>query len=267
LKELTFAADANPDLAALWADRAVNEGAAEAVAERMPALLAQNPAAGREVVLAYLWALAESGKSVQAEVQKHYELLHSDDVAWARTGAALVLAGHHAMASAWLADWRDRNKVQAWMLRPLAVAYRMLDQDERAVEVCRAAVRLGGSEEVLADFRAWLSLDLALSGQPSEASAHGAKIDTVTASDGTRLILAMAEAVVMVRQAGPGGKSGAFREAKEHLKTAAAACTSKDVPAGAARAFRRVVSCVAGEAGTLTARLWAVWQRVAPWVK
>lgn len=153
------------------------------------------------------------------------------------------------------------------MLRPLATAYRMLDQDERAVEVCRAAVRLGGPEEILADFRAWLALDLALSGQPSEASAHTTKIDTVTAGDGTRLILAMADAVVMVRQAGPGGKPGAFREAKEHLKTAAAACTAKDVPAGAARAYRRVVSCVAGEAGTLAARLWAVWQRVAPWVK
>jgi tetratricopeptide (TPR) repeat protein len=267
LKELAFAADANPHLAALWADRAVSDGASEAVAERLPSLLAQNPVAGREVVLAYLWALAESGKSVQSEVQKHSELLRADDVAWARTGAALVLSGHHAMASAWLANWRDRDKVEAWMLRPLAIAYRMLDQDERAVEVCRAAVRLGGAEEILADFRAWLALDLALSGQPAEASAHAAKIDTVTATDGTRLILAMADAVLMVRQAGPGGKSGAFREAKEHLKTAAAACASRDVPAGAARAYRRVVSCVAGEAGTLTARLWAVWQRVAPWVK
>jgi hypothetical protein len=77
----------------------------------------------------------------------------------------------------------------------------------------------------------------------------------------------MAEAVIMVRSAGPGGKSAAFREAKEHLKTAAGACTAKDVPAGASRAYRRVVSCVAGEAYTLGAKLWAMWQRVAPWVK
>jgi tetratricopeptide (TPR) repeat protein len=267
LKELAFAADANPHLAALWADRAVADGASEAVSDRLPALLAQNPAAGREVVLAYLWALAASGKSVQADVQKYTELLRSDDVAWARTGEALVLSGHYAMASAWLADWRDRDRVETWMLRPLVMAYRMLDQDERAVDVCRAAVRLGGPEEVLADFRAWLALDLALSGQPAEANAHVGKIDTVTTSDGTRLVLAMAEAVVMVRQAGPEGKAAAFREAKEHLKTAAAACAPKDVPAGAARAYRRVVSCVAGEAGSLSARLWAVWQRLAPWVK
>ena len=93
------------------------------------------------------------------------------------------------------------------------------------------------------------------------------RIDSILASDGTRLVLSMAEAVLMVCQAGPGGKSAAFREAKEHLKAAAGACVGKDVPAGAARAYRRVVSCIAGEAGTMGAKLWALWQRVAPWVK
>jgi hypothetical protein len=153
------------------------------------------------------------------------------------------------------------------MLRPLAVALRMLDQDERALEVCRAAVRLGGPDELLADFRAWLALDLALSGQPAEAAAHASKVDTVTASDGTRLVLAMADAVMMVRQAGPDGKAAAFAEAKENLKAAAAACSGKDVPAGAARAYRRVISCLCGEAATFNATLWALWQRVSPWVK
>jgi tetratricopeptide (TPR) repeat protein len=267
LKELTFAAGANPDVAGLWADRAVAAGTADAVSDRLPELLGRNPAAGREVLLAYMWALAEAGKPVQGTAQKYSELLRADDNAWARAGRALELAGHHAMASAWLADWRNRSGVEAWMLGPLAVAFRMLDQDERAVEVCRAAVKLGGPEEVLADFRAWLALDLALSGQPAEAAAHTAKIDSIMVSDGTRLILAMAEAALMVCQAGPGGKSAAFREAKEHLKSAAGACGAKDVPAGAARAYRRVVSCVSREAGTLGAKLWALWQRIAPWVR
>jgi cellulose synthase operon protein C len=73
--------------------------------------------------------------------------------------------------------------------------------------------------------------------------------------------------VLMVRRAGPGGRSAAFRESKAHLKSAAGSCASSDVPAGAARAYRRVVSCVSGAAGTLSAKLWAVWQRLAPWVK
>jgi tetratricopeptide (TPR) repeat protein len=267
LRAVAFAPGANPDAAGLWAERAVAAGGPDVVSDQLPQLLARNPAAGREVVLAYVWALAEAGKPVQGLAQQYSELLRADDGAWARAGAALVRAGHHALAGAWLADWRTRTKVEPWMLRPLAQAHRMLDQDERAVDVCRAAVKMGGPDDVLAEFRAWLALDLALSGQSAEAAAHSAKVDTVLVPDGTRLILALAEAVAMVRQAGPGGKSAAFREAKEHLRAAAGACAPKDVPAGAARAYRRAVACLAAETGTLAARLWALRQRLAPWVK
>jgi tetratricopeptide (TPR) repeat protein len=267
LQELAFLPDTNPQVAGIWAERVASTDSPQTVADRLPELLAQNPVAGREVLLAYLWSQAEAGRPVQAIAQRYSEILRSDNVAWARAGAALVLAGHYALASAWLADWRNRENIEAWMLRPLAIAFRILDQDERALDVCRAAIKLGGPDETLADFRVWLALDLALSGQPAEAASHLAKIDTITIADGTRLILAMAEAVMMVRQAGPDGKTAAFHEAKEHLKVAAASCDPKDVPAGAARVYRRVVSCIAGQAGILSAKLWALWQRVSPWVK
>ncbi|MBY0456100.1 MAG: hypothetical protein K2V38_02050, partial [Gemmataceae bacterium] len=176
LQELALAPDANPDLAGLWAERAVTGGLAESVAERLPGLLADNPPAGREVLLAYLWATAEAGKPVQPIVQRYSEALRSDSVAWARAGAALVTAGQYGMASAWLTGWREREGVEAWMLRPLVTVYRLLDQDERALDVCRAAVKLGGPEEILADFRAWLALDFALSGQADEAFGQVSKV-------------------------------------------------------------------------------------------
>ena len=267
LKELAFGEEANPDVAGLWAERAVAAGTPEAVADMLPDLLRRNKDAGREVVLAYVWALAEAGRPVQGVVTVNSEVLREDNSAWARAGAALVAAGHTAYATAWLGGWREREGIEAWMLRPLAVAYRALDQDDKAVEVCRAAVRLGGPDELLADFRAWLALDLALSGQAEEAAAQLAHVDTVTIPDGTRLVVALAEAAVMVLRAGPGGKAAAFAEAKEHLKTAAGSVAAKDVPPGAARAFRKVAARVAADAGTLAARLWAVWQRLVPWVK
>jgi predicted Zn-dependent protease len=266
LRALAFAPGANSELAGLWAERTATASSPETVAAQLSEL-APNPEAGREAVLATVWALAGAGKPVQPVVQQYGELLRGDDESWARAGAALVAAGSHAAAAAWLGDWRDRTEVEAWMLRPLALAYRMLDQDDRAAEECRAAVKLGGPDDVLADFRAWLALDLALANQTEEAQAQVSKIDTLSLTDGTRLVLSMAEAVLMVRRAGPGGRSAAFREAKAHLKTAAGSCAASDVPAGAARAYRRVVSCVSGAAGTLGAKLWAVWQRLAPWVK
>lgn len=267
LKDLAFAAGANPELAGLWAERVVEVGTVDMVADRLPELLAANPAAGREAVLTYVWALAEAGKPVQGVVQKYSELLRSTDAAWARAGGALVAGGHHALAAAWLADWREREDVEAWMLRPLTLALRVLDQDEKALDVCRAAVRIGGPDEHLADFRVWLALDLALSGQVQEAAGLIARVDSVTVQDGTRLILAMAEAVLMVRQAGPGGRAAALAEAKEHLRAAAGACAAREVPAGAGRAYRMVVSRITADAGTLGAKLWALWQRLVPWVK
>jgi len=104
-------------------------------------------------------------------------------------------------------------------------------------------------------------------GQAEEAAGQVAKVDPVTSADGTRLVLSLAEAVVMVKRAGPGGKASAFAEAKEHLKAAAGSCAASDVPVGAGRAYRKVVSRLSSDAGTLGARLWALWQRVVPWVK
>src|SRR5205814_890791 len=162
LKDLAFGDDANPDLAGLWAERTAAAGTLDSIADRLPELLERNPAAGREVVLAYAWAVAEARKPVQGIVQKYNDVLRADDKSWARSGAALVAAGQFAFGVAWLADYREREDLEAWMLRPLTLAYRALDQDDKAIEVCRAAVKLGGQDDLLADFRVWLALDLAL---------------------------------------------------------------------------------------------------------
>jgi tetratricopeptide (TPR) repeat protein len=267
LQELAFAPDGAPEVAGLWAERTVAAGSPDTVSDRLPDLLAANPSAGREVVLAYIWALADAGKPVHGVVTKYSEVLRGNAPAWARAGGALVSTGNLSHGAAWLGDWRDRDGVEAWMLRPLAMAYRGVDQDQKAMEVCRAAVKLGGTEESLADFRAWLSLDLALSGQTEDAVAQSAKIDTVTVPENTRLVLAMTEAVLMVARAGPAGKSAAFAEAKDHLRTAAGACAPRGFPPGASRAYQRVVRKLAADAGTFTAKFWAIWQRFVPWVK
>jgi cellulose synthase operon protein C len=267
LKELAFADAASPTLAGIWAERTASNGTFDSVADRLPELLERNPAAGREVILAYAWAVAEARKPVQGIIQKYNHLLQAEDKSWARAGAALVAAGHFALGAAWLGSYREREELEAWMLRPLTLAYRALDQDDKALEVCRAAVKLGGPDELLAEFRVWIALDFALSGQVEESADQIAKIDSVTVSDGERLVLAMAESATMVPRAGPEGKAAAFTEAKEHLRVASGSCAPADVPVGAGRSYRKVVARIASDAGLLSANLWAIWQRVAPWVK
>lgn len=267
LKDLAFVDGADPDVAGLWAERMVEVGSIDSVADRLPELLAHDPDSGREAVLAYARALVTAGKPVQGTIQKYSEVLRADDGSWARAGEILVAGGNLALAVAWLADWREREDLEAWMLRSLTTALRSLDQDDKAIEACRAAVRVGGPDDQLADFRAWLALDFALSGQAEEAGAQLGRIDAVLVPDGTRLVLALAEAVLMVTRAGPAGKAAAFSEAREHLKAAAGSIAAKDVPPGAGRAYRKVASRIAADAGTMPAKLWAIWQRLSPWVK
>jgi tetratricopeptide (TPR) repeat protein len=267
LKELAFAADGSPEIAALWAERTVSASSPDTVSDLLPELLAANPDAGREAVVAYLWALADAGKPVQGAVMKYDGVLRSHPSAWAHAGDALVETGNLAHAAAWLGHWRERDGVEAWMLRPLARAYRGLDKDEMALEVCRAAVKLGGTEETLADFRAWLALDFALSGQTEEAVDQCAKIDAVTVPESTRLVLAMTESVLMVARAGPAGKAVAFAEAKDHLRSAAGACAPRGFPKGSGRVYQKVIRKLAADVCTLNAKLWAIWQRFVPWVK
>jgi len=267
LRDLAFAEAANPILAGIWAERTAASGVFDSISDRLPDLLERNPAAGREVILAYAWAVAEARKPVQGIIQKYNHLLQAEDQSWARAGGALVAAGHYALGAAWLGSFREREAAESWMLRPLTLAYRALDQDDKALEVCRAAVKLGGPEEALTEFRVWIALDFALGGLVEEAADQIARIDSVSVGDGERLILAMAEAAIMVPRAGPAGKSAAFSEAKDHLRVASHSCATRDVPVGAGRAYRKVVTRLANDASSLSANLWAIWQRVAPWVK
>jgi len=219
-------------------------------------------------VLAYAWAMATTDRpdAAAATLQRSAKLLREDDDAWAKAGATLAEARNYALAAAWLSDWKDRTEQRPWMLRPLVDSLRALDRDTEAEVVVRVSLEQN-PDETPHDFRAWLAVVAAVQGQTGTATEQLKAIDPLGLSDGTKLWLAFAEAVVMVQQAGPAGKKLAFTEAKDHLRTAAAACASKDVPPGAARWYRKVIERIAQDAGTLPARTWSWWQKVNPWVK
>jgi tetratricopeptide (TPR) repeat protein len=271
-EELDFAVGdpaCSPAAAGLWVERVAATSNPGRAADRLPEIIERSRDGGREAVLTYAGVLAAAGRSADATatVQRFADLLREEDDGWARAGGVLAEVGNYALAAAWLADWQDRPRARAWMLRPLADSLRALDRDGEAQLVARAALALGPADEVPADFRAWLALGAAVAGDTADASQHLAAVDPLGLPDGVKLVLAMAAAVVMVRQAGPGGKGRAFAEAKEHLRTAAGACAPGDVPPGAGRWYKRVVARLAADAGTLGARAWAAWQRVRPWVR
>lgn len=254
-------------VAQLWAEREVHADRFDRVGDQLPVLAKANPPAGRAAVLAYAWGLVNAGRpeAAAATVQRFNDLLRADDDSWARAGAVLAEAKHFALAAAWLADWPNRTAVDGWMLRPLADALRALDRDDDALTACREGLKANPPPDVAAEFRGWLALAAAVGGDTAGAAGFLKGLDQLGLPDSVKLVLAMAEAVLMVRQAGPDGKSAAFAEAKDHLKTAAGACPESARPPGTGRWYRKTVSAITAETGTLAAKSWAFWQRVRPW--
>jgi hypothetical protein len=252
----------------LWSEREVQAGRFDRVADQLPVLAMQNPAAARAAALVHAMGLVTAGRpdAAGAAVQRFNDLLRADDESWAKAGAVLAEAKHFALAAAWLADWPNRTAVEGWMLRPLADALRALDRDADALAACRGGLAANPPPDVAAEFRGWLALAAAESGATALAADYLRGLDQLGLPDSVKLVLAMAEAVLMVQQAGPEGKSAAFAEAKEHLKAAAGACPESARPPGTARWYKKTVATLAAEAGTVTAKVWATWQKVRPWV-
>lgn len=253
--------------AALWAGRHLRAERGQQVLDALPKILEKNIAAGREAVLTYALLQAKPGRGDAAATAIHRfaDVLRTDDAAWAAAGAALSISGMHALAVNWLSDWKTRAGVEPAMLRPLAASLRALDRDHDALAVCREAIDLGGEPPV--DFLGWLALAAATDGRTTDAAQTLAEIDRIGLPDGTRLLVALAEALVMVQHAGPDAKAAAFAEAREHLRTAAGSCDIADQPLGLARWYRRVVTRLAMDSGLITAKIWAFWQKFRPWIR
>lgn len=257
--------NASPASAAVWAERHLKADNSDRVLESLPGLFERNVAAGREAVLTYAVMTARGGRTdaAAAAVHRFADALRADDAAWAAAGAALSAAGLHALAVNWLSDWRVRLGVEPAMLRPLADSLRALDRDHDALAVCREGIELGG--EPPADLLGWLALAAACDGRTTDAAQSLAQIERIGLPDGTRLLVAMAEALVMIQQAGPDAKAAAFTEAKDHLRTATGSCDASDLPLGISRWYLRVVNRLASDSGLFAAKFWAWWQRLRPW--
>jgi cellulose synthase operon protein C len=252
-----------------WTDRRIARGRETDVLESLAEIYSRNPDAGREATLGYAIAMAAHGQpeKTATTVHRFADQLRGDVDSWAKAGAALADAKLHALAASWLADWTQRDGVDAGMVRALAESLRAQDRDVEAAEVARAAVGLPGSPLAHADHRGWLALDAAIAGRGEDAASLLGAIERLGLPDRIRLVVAVAEAVVMVQRAGPDAKASAFAEAKEHLAVAAGACAPGEVPPGLPRRYRQAVRRIAADAGGFAAKLWAWWQQTRPWVK
>jgi cellulose synthase operon protein C len=251
--------------AGLWVERSMLAAKPHLVLDQLPSLTSRNPVAAREAILTYAWGQLPTEPSGAVSILQQYaDVLRSDSESWGRAGGILCEAKHYSLTIAWLADWRERDDVQPWMLRPLADAYRAEGQDTEAEAVTRAAVDIDTVDIVPLEFLAWLALTDAVAGNTTEAEKWLEELGTIGLPDGVKLLASMAESLVLLQLASPDDKAKSFAEAKDHLLTAVGACAAEDRPPGTRRWYQKVTQRLAADAGQFTATLWAWWQKFRP---
>ena len=258
------AASVTPVAAAIWVDRLCAAGQAASVADRLGELAARSSEAARLAVLHYAAAQAKAGEgpAVTTTVQRFAEILRGDDGSWAAAGATLVGAKQFAHAAAWLADYATRPEWEAWMLRPLLHAHLEQKRDADAEAVCAAV--MGHEDDPPAEFAAWRAVFRALAGATDEADEALDSVDPVGQPDAVRLVLSFGESLVAVQRSAD--KPRALEEAKRDLQASIDACRAAEVPPGARRLYPAVVRRLAADAGTWAGTLWALGQRLRPWL-
>lgn len=256
LKEIVSDPASVPAAATLWVERLVDLGQPQRAIEAIPHLRTSHPSAARAALLALLITLSQRGQPVQGLITHHADLLRADTEAWAIAGHALASTGQFAHAAAWLADWRSRPGLTPQMLTPLAWAYRLLDQDQRAADVCYAALQLPASDHELVHFRAWVALDAALAKRTDEAAQLLARLEAGFLPAEVLPLTQLTRALLLVLTAGEQGRSVAFREARQLLR--ATIPFHAQIP-GLLRAYRKVVRLLSQATGSFSARCWGLY--------
>ncbi len=194
--------------------------------------------------------------------------LRADTESWGQAGYALVCCRLTWQASRWLADWRERPGVEAWMLANLGLALRELGRHREAIRVNRHTLTLPPDHT---RFRAavWVALEDAITdGDEARRRAESlvAEIDAQTGDPGQpfQYLRALARGTLTIRrEGGRPTRRALWREVQQALRperraAAEALRRSPAVRRADARARRRM----ARDAGAWWA--WLAWWVFAP---
>ena len=157
----------HPDAGALWVRTRTHQmgrwwGLEKAV-RRMPG----DPEMVRRARLAYMAFTAEFRNTFRLLrfLRRMRRELRADTASWAQVGYALTTCRLYWQTARWLADWRERTGVEAWMLFNLATSLRALGRDKAALAVNQHALTLP-PDQTRQRHATWVALENALSDDP-----------------------------------------------------------------------------------------------------
>lgn len=120
----------------------------------------------------YLDILLQTDRSALGDfIKKNYQKLKQNDDVWASTGYVLNASQRAKEGAEWFADWRQRKKVEPWMLWNYSIVLRRLEKNAEALEINQAALELPETDETVSLHLMMLGLEEVYAGN-YEAATH-----------------------------------------------------------------------------------------------
>jgi hypothetical protein len=139
----------------------------------------------------------------------------------------------------------------------LVVALHSTNQDSKALEVCRHAVRLPYEQGIQESFRIWLAMEEALAGNTAAATqlCDGLKAETLQGPN--KYFHGLTQAILKVQTSPRDQRSVAFKEARRVLQKTFSGINVFDAGKSIRRFYRRSVRRIALDCGSFSAKIWS----------
>ncbi|HJS09501.1 MAG TPA: tetratricopeptide repeat protein, partial [Pirellulales bacterium] len=219
--------EAAREVGSIWVRRRVAVGDWSWV-RNLPKLVSRGKA-GEQTVNEYVALLAQ-GKRFWALVwfvHRNRTWLKANTFAWGSVGYAWMALGKNRRAANWMADWRNRDGLEPWMLSNLASGLRELGRDRQAADVSRRAIELPADIATLTH-RLWLAADAVLARQFDEATEHMQSVDrSLLADDDNKALDSVIDIMLHVAGTPPAELPEKFSDVRRRMNSLARHMGSK----------------------------------------
>jgi tetratricopeptide (TPR) repeat protein len=195
---------------------------------------------------------------IDTVVDRCREQLRANTFGWGSIGRIYCQLHDDARAVAWLSDWADHADAESWMLINLTFSLRGLGRHEEVREIHQHALARARPDYTIAYHEVWMALDDALARKAEVVEDYFARSDQGALDDYHLLIATFARAVLVTVTAA--NKSYVFDEARQQLTHAARTLGAISHDSALRASYRRVVSKISQNCGTIAAKLWALWR-------
>jgi tetratricopeptide (TPR) repeat protein len=247
----------------VWVERCAARS--ESSFEQKLSRLLERGEIGQEALFAAVDALAKPMTAGRLHdcLARHEQVLRETNRGWAKSAQALVEVRDYAAAAVWMADWKQRDIREPWMLLPAALTFRIVDRVAEAYDASRKALQLSPDASTPVH-QLYVALEDALEGRTSETVALLIQLDPEDLDDVPRLFFVFAETLAAVQRAAAGDRAASFKEAKKKVDEALASYAPMEANEDLKRTYKRWLARMAKDRGGLSGLVWGAWKKFRP---